>query len=842
MDDDMIYYAKSPNSQGYQQTVKEHLLAVAEFAQRFGATIGLDATAELAGQTHDFGKYSQAFQEVLSGTRIGIDHAMGGACYLEAVYRGSVGARPVIEAVNGHHNGLVAYDEIRSELHAVADPRKRPCGNGGKTPAIEDKEQLQAANAAFRKDFPSFKPPMLSAPPIAELESMLYTRMLFSCLVDADYTASALNDDSTYLDRAENNSFDPQALLKKLTEYRDGIRQSSTADRILNTYRDRVFEQCGKMGDEPEGLYTLTAPTGTGKTLALLHFALRHCLKHGKQRIIMVLPFLTLAEQSAEVYSKIIPDVLIDHSQSDLPEDAWELAARWSAPIIITTSVRFFESLFSDRPAACRKLHNIANSVVLFDEAQSLPADLTSVTLQAVNELCSRYHTTMVFSTATQPDFSARKDLTWKPREILPESGEMFRALQRVKVEWRLGEDTPLETIAEEMSGQDSVCAIVNLRRHARQIVGRLSELCPKDTVFYLTTDLCPAHRSKQIKRIRERLKNSLPCRVVATQCIEAGVDLDFRTMYRALAPLDAIIQAAGRCNRNGGAMGRVTVFCPADPRMPYPDQWYSNAAVTVREMGPPFSIHDPENVREYYRRLFHGKKDKQKLRAAIDSRSFAQTAAEYRLIDNAGAQVIVPYSGADVSYTSIAKRMRDEGVTHALLKEFLWRVHRIEVLEPIRYISFKRNEIKCTVSSTPVSAEEERTQRQTTALQDVRYRIAASIEPRPAFAGRETQLYEQALRRIRGGKCYFQPSLGLREFTCYFEESDGTRPPIQESLDAGLMVYDLFTPEDVEVTKKTKIQMSLFHAVMENGVISVPPYESPEVLKGGVIHAEGAV
>lgn len=143
--------------------------------------------------------------------------------------------------------------------------------------------------------------------------------MLFSCLVDADYTASALNDDSTYLDRAENNSFDPQALLKKLTEYRDGIRQSSTADRSLNTYRDRVFEQCGKMGNEREGLYTLTAPTGTGKTLALLHFALRHCQEHGKQRIIVVLPFLTLAEQSAEVYSKIIPNVLIDHSQSDLP-------------------------------------------------------------------------------------------------------------------------------------------------------------------------------------------------------------------------------------------------------------------------------------------------------------------------------------------------------------------------------------------------------------------------------------------------------------------------------------------------------------------------------------------
>lgn len=166
--------------------------------------------------------------------------------------------------------------------------------------------------------------------------------------------------------------------------------------------------------------------------------------------------------------------------------------------------------------------------------------------------------------------------------------------------------------------------------------------------------------------------------------------------------------------------------------------------------------------------------------------------------------------------------------------KEFRWQINRIEVLNPIRYISFKRNEVKSTTSTAPISTEEERTQRQTVALQDVRYRIAASIVPRPAFAGKETQLYEQALRRIRGGKCYFQPSLGLREFVCYFEESDGSRSPISQSMDAGLMVYDLFTPEDVAITKKTKIQMSLFHAVMENGVIQVPPYDSPEVLKGG--------
>ena len=219
-------------------------------------------------------------------------------------------------------------------------------------------------------------------------------------------------------------------------------------------------------------------------------------MRNGKQRIIIVLPFLTLAEQNAEIYENIVSDVLIDHSQSDLPDEARELAARWSAPVIISTSVRFFEALFSDRPADCRKLHNIADSVVVFDEAQSLPVNLTTSTLRAVNELCSRYHTTMVFSTATQPDFAARKDLDWTPREIIPENKKMFAALRRTEIEWRLDRKTPLETVAEEMSPLDSVCTIVNLRRHARQIADALYQSCPKNTVFFLTTDLCPAHRS----------------------------------------------------------------------------------------------------------------------------------------------------------------------------------------------------------------------------------------------------------------------------------------------------------------------------------------------------------
>ena len=670
MEEAMEYFAKSENSQGHQETVKEHLQQVAALALTYGEPMGMRGEAELAGQVHDFGKYSEAFRDVLAGKCVRRDHALGGACFLECCYRGSVASRPVVEAVNGHHDGLVAYDMIRGELHAIADKRKVAHGNDGKTPTIENFTQLQEAIAAFQRDFPDFRPPKLSAPPSGELESMLYTRMLFSALVDADYTASALNDDGTYLERSEDHHFDPSLLLEKLYAYRDEIKRNSTADRTLNAYRDQVFAQCGKMGDEPEGLYTLTAPTGTGKTLALLHFALRHCLKHGKSRIIIVLPFLTLAEQSADTYAKVIPNVLVDHSQSDLPEEARELAARWSAPVIITTSVRFFEALFSNRPTVCRKLHNIADSVVIFDEAQSLPAALTSATLRAVNELCSRYHTTMVFSTATQPDFAARKELNWAPREILPEHKKMFEALRRVDVQWRLGRETPLETIAEEMTQYDSVCVIVNLRRHARQIANALLQRCPAETVYFLTTDLCPAHRREQIATIRWRLEQGQPCRVVATQCIEAGVDLDFGVMYRALAPLDAIIQAAGRCNRNGRGMGQVIVFRPEDRRMPYPDSWYNNAAVTVQEMRPPFSIHDPEKIREYYRRLFDGTTDKPELRKAIEARSFEQTAEQYRLIANTGAQVIVPYAKEKDLYERVTGELRKQGITGALRKE----------------------------------------------------------------------------------------------------------------------------------------------------------------------------
>lgn len=667
----MQYYAKSANNDGLKLTVQEHLAAVAALAKKYGDELGFGEAAAAAGYLHDFGKYTIAFQDLLAGKRTRIDHAIGGAMYLEAVKKGRPGYRSVIEAVNGHHDGLVEYDTIHQSVYSIASGKTETSCNSGKTSSIQNTTELSESVSAFHSDFPNFKLPRLSAFAGTELESMLDTRMLFSCLVDADYSASAQNDDPGYLERTTGSPLNPEILLQNLYSYRNTIRQQSKADAIVNHFRDSVFEQCGEMGRHSEGLFTLTAPTGTGKTLALLHFALQHCLCQNKKRIIIVLPFLTLAEQNAAVYSKIIPDVLVDHSQSDLTETSRELASRWSSPVIITTSVRFFESLFSNRPTVCRKLHHIANSVVVFDEAQSLPAELTPDTLRAVNALCKTYHTTMVFSTATQPNYSAIRDLEWLPQEILPDHTQMFEALQRVEVDWRTKEETPLLTIAQEMTQQDNVCTIVNLRRHARTLTESLLELCPHDEVFYLTTDLCPAHRSQVIQAIRTRLTQKLPCRVVATQCIEAGVDLDFAVLYRALAPLDAIIQAAGRCNRNGAlAKGQVIVFMPEDSRLAYPDERYKNAAINVLEMNPPFSIHDPKNIQQYYQRFFASLKGKSQLRDAIASRSFAETAENYKLIANAGAQVIVPYSGEREKYDRVSQALRKFGVTGALLKE----------------------------------------------------------------------------------------------------------------------------------------------------------------------------
>ena len=309
---------------------KDHLAEVGKLAERYGEEIGRKEEGGVAGRLHDFGKYSDRFQGVLLGTHHGIDHAVGGAVYLYLrKNKARVRYTSVIESILGHHDGLRSMDELnerwQAENYAACLTQKEP--------ALSTKEEYEEAIEAFRKDFPdSFQLPKRTFEGGIE-EAMLDTRMLFSCLVDADYTISALDNDPEYLKKSVGQALDVEASLQKLSQHMDELRKTSTAKESLNRLREQVFTICGEMGERYEpGLFRLTAPTGVGKTMAMLHFALRHCQTHGLRRIIVVLPFLTLAEQTEEEYKKLIPSLLVDHSQKELPEAARELAARWDAP------------------------------------------------------------------------------------------------------------------------------------------------------------------------------------------------------------------------------------------------------------------------------------------------------------------------------------------------------------------------------------------------------------------------------------------------------------------------------------------------------------------------------
>ena len=669
-----MYYAKSKRQDGSQPTVEEHLDAVSAQAALYGDEVGMREQARVAGLGHDLGKCGERFQKVLKHELQNIDHAVSSATILYRIFGKSPHAaqRTVIEAVNGHHDGLRDFETVKGLLQdSLCGQQQSLTTEERKTPSLHGREEYQKAVSYFMEThrIENLKVPKWDVQK-ENLESMLCTRMLFSCLVDADYSVSAWEDDKTYFDATKSPELDTAAGLDALYTYCDGIRRNSKANASVNAIRNQVFEVCGDCGErEPAGLFTLTAPTGTGKTLALLHFALRHARATGKRRIIIVLPFLTLAEQNAAVYEKIMPSVLEDHSQSRLGEEMQEFASKWNMPFIITTSVKFFESLFASKPTDCRKLHNLAQSVVIFDEAHSLPPHLTCATVKTINELCERYQVSMVFSTATQPNFDAIPDMSWKPREILPNHGMYYNNLRRVAVDWRLRNRTPLTAIAEEMLEQTSVCGIFNLRRHAREVFDKLYA-CDPESTFLISTDLCPAHRLQIVEQIRKRLAEGKSCRVAATQCIEAGVDLDFEVLYRALAPLDAIIQAAGRCNRNGKQLGRVIVFEPDDRRQ-YPDDWYCNAAELVKRLSlkQDIDINDPKHTQEYYSELFQDVRDAQPLTKAIRERNYTQVDHLYRLISAEGEKLIVPYAGMLVEYRSVCTELKEHGITPGLMK-----------------------------------------------------------------------------------------------------------------------------------------------------------------------------
>lgn len=561
------YYAHSVENQpeSQWQTLSSHLTQVGEMAAGVAAVFGAQEIARYTGRLHDLGKYTPEFAARLRGGK-SVDHATAGAQI--AVERfGDKAGKLMAFCIAGHHTGLTNGD-----------------GEGDNRSTLKQRlEQLFDGKALYRLD-PVWQqeialPAKLPAPPLKAdahhkwFSYAFFTRMLYSCLVDADFL-----DTEAFYAAVENKAVqrgghpDLNALQQRFNVFIEAFRRpaeqapATEAEQrraVLNRLRSNILDHAVAQAGEAPGLFTLTVPTGGGKTFTSMAFALEHAKRHGLRRVIYVIPFTSIIEQNAAEFRKAFGDlgdaaVLEHHStfddsrlESQHSKDKLRQASEnWDMPVVVTTAVQFFESLFADRSSRCRKLHNIASSVIILDEAQMLPLNLLLPVMQAIKELARNYRCSVVMCTATQPAVQAEHGFYRgfeNVREIAPNPTALFEQLRRTTVQ-HIGLQTDADLL-EKLGQHQQILIIVNNRRHARSLYDSAK---PLDGVFHLTTLMCAKHRSQILETIRGRLKNGEPCRVIATSLIEAGVDVDFPLVMRAEAGLDSVAQAAGRCNREG--------------------------------------------------------------------------------------------------------------------------------------------------------------------------------------------------------------------------------------------------------------------------------------------------
>lgn len=566
------FYAHSaPNlDQSDWQTLPDHLNAVGELAGRFAAPFGSTVLAQTAGKLHDLGKYTEAFQKRLSGGPK-VDHATWGARVACERYK-SLG-RLMAYGIAGHHAGLANG----------RDPGTRTTLDGRLEAELPELSSDYLRDLALPADGSALLPhPRKSNPVRPQFQLCVLTRMIFSCVVDGDY----LDTERFYARTTSTTSTTSKALARDtvrptLIELRERLDQHLAKFRIRNEVdrtRSEILKHARSHAADAVGLFSLTVPTGGAKTLTSLAFALDHAIEHDLDRVIFVIPFTSIVEQNAAVFREAFGDLgdaaVLEHHSAFVPTSGANAEAadklrvvmdNWDAPVIVTTSVQFFESLFASRPAQCRKLHNIAGSVVILDEAQALPLKLLRPCVAMLDELALNYRTSVVLCTATQPALNAPdfeggfKDV----RELAPNPKQLYETLARVQVQTAGTLDDA--ALARRMRDHDRVLCIVNNRRHAQALYTAIAD---HPGARHLSTLMYPKHRTRVLNGIRQLLKDVEPCRVVSTSLIEAGVDIDFPHVMRAEAGLDSIAQAAGRCNRNGTRSrdeSIVEIFAPAN-------------------------------------------------------------------------------------------------------------------------------------------------------------------------------------------------------------------------------------------------------------------------------------
>ncbi len=547
--------------------LSEHLRSTGDLAYDFSEKFHSGEFGKTLGILHDLGKGRKEWQRYFR-KKSGYGDSQPPEDHVSTVQHAIYGAKYAMEklpvfgeilsySIAGHHSGLPDWSSedggqasLKYKLNSDIDLKSIDRS------IIQNLETLEIDKIPWKFG--------------RGLDLSLWIRMLFSSLVDADFldTESYMNPENTVLRR---NNIDFSKLLNNFNEYMDK-KEETAEDTQVNQIRKKVREKCVELASEPMGVFSLTVPTGGGKTLSSLAFALNHAVKHNLDRVIYVIPYTSIIEQNADVFrSALGEESVVEHHSNISDEKETEqtrlASENWDAPVIVTTSVQFFESLFASKPSRCRKLHNIVNSVVVLDEAQMLPVNYLEPILKTLKLLVEKYRVSIVLSTATQPalkehtvggvDFPGFENIT----EIMGNGvSELYDSLNRVKL--YMPEDLTSPKPWEELSGEllqyPQVLCIVSDRKSCRE----LHSLMPEGT-FHLSALMCGAHRSVKIKEIKQKLENDEPVRVVSTQLVEAGVDIDFPVVYRAMAGLDSIAQAAGRCNREGknSEQGKVVVF-----------------------------------------------------------------------------------------------------------------------------------------------------------------------------------------------------------------------------------------------------------------------------------------
>lgn len=657
----MIYYAHSNGeSQAEWEHLKDHLLRTAEKAAILGKPLGIEHLAYLVGLLHDLGKYSEYFQHKLRGVSVKTEHALAGAKELEKRFKKTRFEMISIIAafcIAGHHTGLPDFGtkiDHESEPTLQARLKREP-----------------DSYSAFQNEIDLSGFTELSIPRLTPTTKTggftlsFLTRMLYSVLVDADF----LSTEAFYKENQGRGDYPDIEEIQ--TRFQKFFSSKTFPSSPINDLRKEILQACERRAEDPQGLFSLTVPTGGGKTLSSMHFALKHARKHGLKRIIYVIPYTSIIEQNAEVFREALgDDVILEHhsnfdwetftkeeSKAEEFDDSMsaklKLASEnWDIPIVVTTNVQFFESLFAYRSSRSRKVHNMANSVIIFDEAQMIPQSLLRASLLAISELVINYKSTAVLCTATQPQFQGFLPESLKISEIMPDPTKLYDAFKRVSIV-NLGE-VDEGSLAARLDDHHQVLCIVNTRKHAQKLYQMLSD----EGRFHLSTLMCPAHRNEVIEEIKDRLKKGLPCKVISTQLIEAGVDLDFPVGYRALAGLDSIIQAGGRVNRNRlTSEAKLFVFEPITDAIKKTPSYIQQTGDVAKQILRRWDGKDPiclEAITEYYESLYSIQTDhafdsveilrcfeKPKMRSL--NFDFRTAAEQFKMINNDTIGIIIP-------------------------------------------------------------------------------------------------------------------------------------------------------------------------------------------------------